>query len=247
MNKILLLAFSASSALATLSSPFLAERQVVAVPCDEQGLKDCGQGCIQTDWTCCPSRAGGCPPTAYCDKGTNGEYGCCPSGSVCGGEGGANTRGHTNTITIPGTTTTIITAETDTDVLEPPYEPSSSTTTEMPEPEPTTLETAAPEPGTYGPGGVPGTETGGLPGTGTAGTGGIPRPGVPGTDTMAAPPEESSYVPPVIETQPNTQPAGTPVPLPTPEPEPTVIVNAGSTREFSWIGGLMAGVAALLI
>ncbi|KAJ3541873.1 hypothetical protein NM208_g4398 [Fusarium decemcellulare] len=71
MNKVFLVALSATGALASYYKPILArspllnERQVITIPCNEQGLKDCGTGCIETSWTCCPSKAGGCPPTAY--------------------------------------------------------------------------------------------------------------------------------------------------------------------------------------
>ncbi|RBA17792.1 hypothetical protein FPRO05_11507 [Fusarium proliferatum] len=101
MKKFLLVALSATGVLAVQYSPsfpLLAVRQVVEVPCADQNLKDCGTGCIQMDWTCCPSRAGGCPPTAYCEVGTNQQYGCCPNGSVCSGEGGGTTRADTTTI-----------------------------------------------------------------------------------------------------------------------------------------------------
>jgi len=101
MKKFLLIALSATGVLAVQYSPsfpLLAVRQVVEVPCADQNLKDCGTGCIQLDWTCCPSRAGGCPPTAYCEVGTNQQYGCCPNGSICNGEGGGTTRADTTTI-----------------------------------------------------------------------------------------------------------------------------------------------------
>ncbi|RKL17877.1 hypothetical protein BFJ68_g4142 [Fusarium oxysporum] len=101
MKKFLLIALSATGILAVQYSPsfpLLAVRQVVEVPCADQNLKDCGTGCIQLDWTCCPSRAGGCPPTAYCEVGTNQQYGCCPNGSICNGEGGGTTRADTTTI-----------------------------------------------------------------------------------------------------------------------------------------------------
>ncbi|KAM0238901.1 hypothetical protein ACHAP5_008536 [Fusarium lateritium] len=127
MNKIMLLALSASAALASVqyspSFPLLAVRQVVEVPCSEQNLKDCGTGCIQQDWTCCPSKAGGCPPTAYCEVGTNQQFGCCPNGSICNGNGGGTTRVSTDTLTLAGgDTTTLVqapnTAETQSPVVE---------------------------------------------------------------------------------------------------------------------------------
>ncbi|KAF5021465.1 hypothetical protein F66182_6486, partial [Fusarium sp. NRRL 66182] len=144
MNKILLVAVSASGALASVayspSFPLLAVRQVVQVPCVDQGLKDCGSGCIEQDWTCCPSQAGGCPPTAYCEVGTNQEYGCCPNGSVCNGNGGGTTRESTNTLTLPGGETTVVDSI-NTAATEPPVVQESSTLVVVPPvvPDPNTV------------------------------------------------------------------------------------------------------------
>jgi len=86
-----------------LTPSLLSNRALAKIPCDEQGLKDCGDGCIDMAWTCCVDNKGGCPPTKYCSLGNNGDYGCCPVGKVCGGPGGANThkstKTHTNTHT----------------------------------------------------------------------------------------------------------------------------------------------------
>ncbi|SPJ73093.1 uncharacterized protein FTOL_02822 [Fusarium torulosum] len=138
MNKIMLLALSASAALASVqyspSFPLLAVRQVVEVPCSEQKLKDCGTGCIQQDWTCCPSKAGGCPPTAYCEVGTNQQYGCCPNGSICNGDGGGTTRGSTDTLTLAGGDTTTVVQAPNTAATQPPVIEGSSTAVIVPPP-----------------------------------------------------------------------------------------------------------------
>ncbi|KAF7543654.1 hypothetical protein G7Z17_g10563 [Cylindrodendrum hubeiense] len=135
MNKFILLALSATGALAAANSPFLAAREIYQVPCSETGQKECGNGCIDSSWTCCPSGAGGCPSDATCYLGTNGEYGCCPEGTTCGGEGGASTDASTNTVTIPGEgeTSTLVTEATSTGGYEqPPVETPSSVAVETP-------------------------------------------------------------------------------------------------------------------
>ncbi|KAI8721258.1 hypothetical protein NCS52_00573000 [Fusarium sp. LHS14.1] len=232
MNKIFLFALSASGALAAYRSPLLAARQVVTIPCSDRGLKDCGTGCIQQDWTCCPSKAGGCPPTAYCDVGTNGEYGCCPNGSQCGGDGGANTQAMTSTIVIPGRTTTIYNPLDTEEPQGPIVETQTSLIIEVSQ---TTID-------------IPISQS--NSGSGDGGSGGD---GGDGGDGGAA---GSSDVPPVIQTpnpspDPNPVPvpgtetvSGTPVPVPVPTP---VTVNAASSNGYSWIGGIVAGLAALLL
>lgn len=55
------------------------------------GYKVCGTGCILNSYTCCPDQAGGCPSNEYCVLGTNGQYGCCPDGETCVGDGGVET------------------------------------------------------------------------------------------------------------------------------------------------------------
>ncbi|CAF3470293.1 unnamed protein product [Fusarium graminearum] len=210
-NKILLIALSASGALASVqyspSFPLLSVRQVVEVPCSEQKLKDCGEGCIQEDWTCCPSKQGGCPPTAYCEVGTNAQYGCCPNGSVCNGEGGGSTRASTDTLTLAGgDTTTVVQGGVNTAETEPPVVEGSSTAVIVPPP----------------------------------------------VDTPVDTPVASSPVPPVLPV-----PSGTPVPLPVPQtpgvpvvpvPTPsTVVVNGGTSNRYSMFGGIVAGVAALVL
>ncbi|CAM1505185.1 Fc.00g108220.m01.CDS01 [Cosmosporella sp. VM-42] len=157
MNNFFLMTLAATGALADYANPFLAARQIVQVPCSEQGLKDCGVGCINLSWTCCPSRAGGCPPSARCNLGSDGEYNCCPLGAICAGPGGATTLRSTDTIIIPGETSTIIQESTSTSTIigeptttsEPtvPAEPTTSSTTEQPPP-PATSTTVIP-PTTY--------------------------------------------------------------------------------------------------
>ncbi|KAM0562003.1 hypothetical protein ACHAPJ_002445 [Fusarium lateritium] len=207
MNKIFLFALSASGALASVNYspafPILHARQVVEVPCADQNLKDCGTGCIQLDWTCCPSKAGGCPPTAYCEVGTNAQYGCCPNGSVCNGAGGGTTRGSTNTLTLAGGSTTTVVQNTVVDGAK----------------------TAA-------------TESPVLEGSSTA----VIVPPAADTNTAAS-------VPPVVPTPVAPAPVvpgpnDTPVPVPTPS---TVVINGGSSNGYSLFGGIVAGIAALMI
>lgn len=57
------------------------------------GYTECGTGCVPVGYTCCPDESGGCPATARCDKGDNGEYGCCRLGRTCSGDGGVSTIG----------------------------------------------------------------------------------------------------------------------------------------------------------
>jgi hypothetical protein len=227
MNKILLLALSASAALASVqyspSFPLLAVRQVVEVPCSEQNLKDCGTGCIQQDWTCCPSKAGGCPPTAYCEVGTNQQYGCCPNGSICNGDGGGTTRGSTDTLTLAGGDTTTVVQAPNTAATEPPVIEGSSTAVIVPPP----VDTASV-----------------APPIDTA-------PVAPPVDTASVAP-----VPPVVPSPvaPIVPAPGTPVPVPVvpvpgvPVPTPsTVIISAGSSNRYSLFCGVMAGFAALVV
>lgn len=249
MNKLILLALSAAGTLASShSDAMLLERQLVPIPCDEQGRKDCGVGCIPLSWTCCPSGAGGCPATAYCNLGSNGEYNCCPRGQICGGPGGASTDRFTNTVTLPGETSTI----------EPPTVTLEPTTESVPEPEPT--EPAEPtEP-------VEPTEPT-VPAEPTEPT--VPVEPTEPAEPTYEPPSTSSSV--VVVPEPTTYtttvettglPSATPVPLPTPIGNDTTtttstasvpVVNAGAANAYYsatnnlFFGGLMAGVAAFLI
>jgi hypothetical protein len=61
--------------------------------CASQNQKDCGSGCIDLSWTCCPDGSGGCASTEYCVLGLNNQYGCCAIGEVCTGDGSASTTG----------------------------------------------------------------------------------------------------------------------------------------------------------
>lgn len=92
---------SVTTTLAAQVSP-LNKRQFERVPCAEVDMKDCGEVCIDFTDTCCPDESGGCPAGAYCALGTNAEYGCCPTGEVCEGPGGANT----HSVVLPGDTLT---------------------------------------------------------------------------------------------------------------------------------------------
>lgn len=49
----------------------------------------CGSTCIPESYTCCPDKLGGCQATEQCQMGDNKEYGCCPEGEICSGDGGA--------------------------------------------------------------------------------------------------------------------------------------------------------------
>lgn len=120
MNKLLIVALFAQGHLAAFHSPALLARQLVTIPCSDQGMKDCGDGCIDIGWTCCPSGAGGCSPSDYCDVGSNGEDACCPDGEVCQGPGGVSTDLNTQTIisTITYETTSTIFEETPTTSAE---------------------------------------------------------------------------------------------------------------------------------
>lgn len=49
----------------------------------------CGETCIPESYTCCPDKLGGCNADEQCQMGDNDEYGCCPQGEICSGDGGA--------------------------------------------------------------------------------------------------------------------------------------------------------------
>jgi hypothetical protein len=117
LTSLLILA-TASGALANQVSP-LNKRQE-RIPCSELGQKTCGNVCIDITDTCCPDGSGGCNLGNYCVLGDNGEYGCCPIGEICVGDGGASTEFGTVTST---------------QTLPPPEEPTEEPTQE-PEPEP---------------------------------------------------------------------------------------------------------------
>lgn len=115
MYKFLAAGLMASTALAAGTSPAIMARDIIEIPCIETGMKDCGDGCIEPSWTCCPAGDGGCGPGFYCHS----EGGCCPIGKLCEGDGGATT--------IPGgtlTQTNTIPVEVPTDTVpveEPTY------------------------------------------------------------------------------------------------------------------------------
>jgi hypothetical protein len=85
--------------------------------CASQNQQDCGSGCIDLSWTCCPDGSGGCPASQYCELGSNNQYGCCPIGEICTGSGGASTIG-------AGTV-----GETDTDITNSTPPPTEAPTT----------------------------------------------------------------------------------------------------------------------
>jgi hypothetical protein len=55
----------------------------------ESGDVVCGDTCIPESYTCCPDKLGGCRATEVCQMGDNDEYGCCPQGEICSGDGGS--------------------------------------------------------------------------------------------------------------------------------------------------------------
>ncbi|KAK1573584.1 uncharacterized protein LY79DRAFT_401190 [Colletotrichum navitas] len=97
LKTLLVLALSAT-ALAADAFPVFNKRLTVPIPCSESGRKACGDGCIYLTYTCCPDQQGGCPLSSTCWLGTNGAYGCCPTGRRCRGPGGVDT--------LPGSTLT---------------------------------------------------------------------------------------------------------------------------------------------
>jgi hypothetical protein len=88
MQSLLLLTLSATGTLA-LHGLDLFSRQELS--CATENMKDCGTGCIPFSYTCCPDGSGGCPVTAVCVLADNDEYGCCPIGETCSGDGGVTT------------------------------------------------------------------------------------------------------------------------------------------------------------
>lgn len=80
-------------------------RQTSNVTC-ETNQKVCGEFCIPSDYTCCPDLEGGCPAKSVCQAGDNGEYGCCPTGELCGGDGGSAFLNETSTNSSSSTSTT---------------------------------------------------------------------------------------------------------------------------------------------
>jgi hypothetical protein len=125
-SPILLLLLTTAVVVGADSSPQLLRRQIVSqLPCSSQGMKECGEVCIDMTATCCPDRAGGCPSGSYCILGWNGDYGCCDNGELCEGPGGAfTTPGDTATST--RTEVTTVTSELTEDL---PIETSISTLT----------------------------------------------------------------------------------------------------------------------
>jgi hypothetical protein len=91
--------FSITLATASLLSLAAANVQLGAIPITklfaraditcESGDIVCGETCIPESYTCCPDKLGGCKADELCQKGDNDEYGCCPEGEICSGDGGA--------------------------------------------------------------------------------------------------------------------------------------------------------------
>lgn len=217
MNKLILLTLSATGALAAAHSPFNA-RELYKVPCSDQGAKDCGDGCIELTWTCCPSGDRGCPATETCTLGSNGEYGCCPAGETCEGEGGVNTDASINTITVPGEggASTLLTEATSAGggYEQPPAETSAAVPVETP-----VQESSAEVVVSHTPIGTLKTETQTFVQPATTPAGIIPTPG-----------------------NNSTTPIGTP-----PASTPTGIPSSGASFGVNIVSGLLAAAAVLLL
>ncbi|OAQ69898.1 hypothetical protein VFPPC_13277 [Pochonia chlamydosporia 170] len=156
MKNLVVLAFASGSLATLFEASGLLPRDTTQVACSDLGRKNCGVVCIEQSETCCPDQQGGCPVGSVCWLGDNGKYGCCPVGKTCQGPGGSDIT--TNTITGPGSTSTVTIPESTTDVVE-------TTATEPTETEtiPTTtgpIGTITPVPTTVAPNG-----TGSLPTT----------------------------------------------------------------------------------
>jgi len=97
---------SAAAVIYAERSPQLLRRQ--SSSCSDLGKKECGAGCIDMTYTCCPDQSGGCPLGEYCDLMDNNQYGCCPTGESCKGFVGVITRGTVTfdrTVPVPEPTT----------------------------------------------------------------------------------------------------------------------------------------------
>ncbi|KAL2213126.1 hypothetical protein CC79DRAFT_1315974 [Sarocladium strictum] len=95
---LILIVASSTLTLAALNP--LSKRQS-QIPCEDLFLESCGNVCIDLTDTCCPDGSGGCPLGSNCEIGDNGEYGCCPIGENCVGDGGARTEFEFGTLTEP--------------------------------------------------------------------------------------------------------------------------------------------------
>lgn len=130
MHKLIVLGVLPAIALASPAFPFR-RTDYEAKSCAELGLKQCGTGCIQLDYTCCPAETGGCPPGNHCVLGDDKQPGCCLDDYVCTGNGGVvsttfsltSTAAVSETVAPEATTTT-----TEADVSSTSEEPVASTT-----------------------------------------------------------------------------------------------------------------------
>ena len=98
LPKSLTLAFLAAAAAADRLKPVTPVTPAGADPLQKRqscgiAQEECGAGCIPLGWTCCPDGLGGCGILETCVMGSNDEYGCCPVGRRCVGEGGVTTIG----------------------------------------------------------------------------------------------------------------------------------------------------------
>lgn len=229
--KFLLVALSATSVAAVgmgMSNPsFIVPRQLVKIPCSEEGLATCGDGCINIGWSCCASQDRGCPPTAYCVLGTNGEYGCCDKGKICVGEGGATTLRRTetltNTLTVPSETSTVVQESTTT--LQP--EDTTESTTVVKQTSTTVITLSDTFTVTY-------ESTTSIETT------------IKGSLTTATP----VPLPTPVSSQGSSSGSSPTAPPPAATTTSIAIVNAGAANGYSGngiLGGLIAGVLALLI
>ena len=98
LPKSLTLALLAATAAADRLKPVTPVTPAGADPLQKRqscgiAQEECGAGCIPLGWTCCPDGLGGCGILETCVLGSNDEYGCCPVGRRCVGEGGVTTIG----------------------------------------------------------------------------------------------------------------------------------------------------------
>lgn len=123
MKTAVVLALATGSLATLFEVSGIFPRAGTQVACSELGRKDCGQICIDQTATCCPNQQGGCPASAVCVLGSNGQYGCCPVGQTCQGPGGSdittdtiNSSGSYTTVPVPQSTTSV---EVETTTAEP--------------------------------------------------------------------------------------------------------------------------------
>lgn len=98
LSKSLTLALLAALASASSLHPLSPANPLAVPPADAAAAKRqlscrpleefCGNKCMPMGHNCCPGFKGSCDMFNYCALGSNDEYGCCPVGMRCVGEGG---------------------------------------------------------------------------------------------------------------------------------------------------------------